>query len=373
MMKTKIILLSSCFLLSAAPNTYAMEAGHENDRTGSPTVAPKPMKEEAEPAETTKIVVYGKTGLTFDPKTRTFDGQFLDRLDETLARDLAAYYAGQLHAVADTKLPTEQKTLEDLRSKFNSGEYDALHTKKKEKIITKSELQRYEELKKQEDAILVQEAIVKKYEAQKEKYGNSLEFFPGARPLINNLLYLMTVQPHIVSFGKSFYYGKSWKNEGNEKSSLYLSGYLFSTLPEDKIEGINLDDLQSAVQFLTRFLSRYQFPDQYDDEEWTEKGSDALDYRDFFKSKSFSRLMKALPGSISQKTLDEFLQHEKAKDLRKHKKKMENEIRPLAQLNDLILKNLEAFQQELLDEKKTKKEKSAPLYNDEPEPLYPIG
>ena len=166
-MKIKVIFLSSFFLLRLA-NTYAMEEDpHENGK-GLPTTAPKPMKEE-ESTETEKIV-YEKTRLTFYPKTRNFKGPLLDQFEDMIAGNVAAYYAGRLHKVVDTKLPAVEAKLTALKSKFDSKKYEDFHSKKKEKTITEAELQEYQNLKKQEDAIIFQKAIIAKYECLSEQY-----------------------------------------------------------------------------------------------------------------------------------------------------------------------------------------------------------
>lgn len=296
----------------------------------------------------------------YDPNIKRFEGKFFQEV-ENVASQLGGFYTEKYMKVTYKDLPSSQAELKRLNSVFNKEELNQLKLRKgmlKQKGVTleTQDLERYQTLGRQEGEVLLQEAVIALLEVQSKKYNNRRILMTDMSEFFQKFFYLVMLQPQSIAFSSHSYYLQE-AEERRENKYIMWNGSVEQISskfkPEDR-EGIDLEKMKETCSYIFGFFNEYVLQLQHTkSENQISFGKSYLKSQKVINSNAFNKVRNLIPlsDSFSNENISEVVKYFLIKNLRKDKKQMENEVKPLANFYLLFIETLESFQKEVGERK----------------------
>jgi hypothetical protein len=332
-----LLFFSSLLLLSSGSASFASGAlEHEAESPAQATRSPQP-----------KISF---KNFTFDPETKQFEGGIFNEA-QVVAGELGAYYTGKYQAV-QKQLDLARDHLNVLKQKFNAERYKTLKQHKiecpPEEFKQSEAYEAYKQLRAQQGEILLQENAIKDLNLKSQAYNQYREAMSSLPHMLQQVFYLTYLQPEAIYISSSGYYHYKYpiaiETQHIDLQNIEHHIRNLTTAPSAD----TIKPLQKEGSLVFDFLKRraYNFQER--------EIKPAQEAREFFKlqeAKEMKEFVFLLPTDMPKVELyKKFIAYQKKvtiKQLRAYKKKLENEITPLAQFYNGTIEALKTFQQEV--------------------------
>jgi hypothetical protein len=321
--------------------------------SGSASFASGALEHEAEsPAQAIRLPQPKITfkNFTFDPETKQFEGGIFNEA-QVVAGELGAYYTGRYQTIQE-KLELARDHLNVLKQEFNAERYKILKQHKTE--CAPEEFKQsgahgaYKQLRAQQGEILLQKGAVKGLNLKLQAYNQYREAMSSLPHMLQQVFYLTYLQPEAIYISSSGYYHYKYpiaiKTHHIDLQNIeYHIRNLTTALSTDTIKFLQ-EEGSLVFDFLSRRACKFQ----------ERKIKPAEEAREFFKlqdAKEMKEFVFLLHPDMPKAEFDEkFIAYQKKltiKQLRAYKKKLKNEITPLAQFYNGTIEALKTFQQEV--------------------------